>query len=342
MRIRNIYYCLFFSVLFFIACNSHQNNVAKGQYNLAGYQLLKNWPQLPDNFSLGNPTGIGIDTNQHIFIFHRADRTWPLTGSMPDTFISSKTILMLDRESGKILSSWGNNLFIMPHGLTVDKNNNIWVTDVGLHQVFKFSHDGKLLLAIGEAKIPGNDQSHFNRPTDVAVTKDGSFYVSDGYGNSRVVKFSSTGQYLFEWGKKGDKESEFNLPHAIDLDYKENVYVADRENNRIQVFTPTGEFIKQWTNENFGKISSVAFDKEKNNFVAIDFFTSWFGLKHNGSEIILFDSSGNFINKFGKNYLAPDGIKCWYHDITVDDQGNIYVTDILQNRIQKFKKISGN
>lgn len=227
------------------------------------YQLLRNWPNLPDSFKLGNPTGIGIDTNQNIFIFHRADRAWPLIGSMPDTYISSKTILMLDRDSGKILNSWGDSLFIMPHGLTVDMNNNIWVTDVGLHQVFKFSHEGNLLMSLGEAKIPGNDSSHFNLPTDVAVTKNGSFYVSDGYGNSRVVKFSSTGQYLFEWGKKGDKEGEFNLPHAIDLDNKGNLYVADRENSRVQVFAPTGKFIKQWTDKSFGRISSVVFDKEK-------------------------------------------------------------------------------
>lgn len=306
------------------------------------YQLLTNWPNLPGGYKLGNPTGIGIDTNQNIFIFHRAGRAWPMIGSMPETCISSKTILMLDRENGEILNSWGDSLFIMPHGLTVDMDNNIWVTDVGLHQVFKFSHDGKLLMKIGEAKVPGNDSAHFNLPTDVAVSHDGSFYVSDGYGNSRVVKFSSTGKYLFEWGKKGDKEGEFNLPHAIDLDNEGNIYVADRENNRVQVFDPTGKFIKQWSDKSFGKISSVVFDKEKKGFVAVDYSTSWFNLKHNGSDIILFDSLGNFITKFGKVNLKKEGIKCWYHNVAVDNQENIYVTDILGNRIQKFRKIIGD
>src|ERR1700704_947048 len=136
------------------------------------YQLLRNWPNLPDSFNLGNPTGIGIDTNQNIFIFHRADRVWSSTCPMPDSSISSKTILMLDNGNGKILNSWGDNIFIMPHGLTVDINNNIWVTDVGLHQVFKFSHDGKLLMKLGVAKVPGNDSLHFNLPTDIAVADD--------------------------------------------------------------------------------------------------------------------------------------------------------------------------
>ncbi len=330
-------------VIIFVAfCNDDKtNNFIENQAGMNNYQLLRNWPSLPDSVKLGNPTGIGIDTDQHIFIFHRADRTWPLVGPMPGNPISSKTILMLDRDSGSILDSWGDNLFVMPHGLTVDMNNNIWVTDVGLHQVFKFSHEGKLLMTLGEAKVPGTDATHFNLPTDVAVTKDGSFYVSDGYGNSRVVKFSSTGRYLFEWGKKGDKEGEFNLPHAIDLDGEENVYVADRENSRVQVFTPTGKFIKQWTNKSFGYISSVAFDKVTKGFVALDYSTTMFKLKHTGSNIILFDSSGNFITKFGKSLLKKEGIVCWYHNVVVDDKENIYVTDILENTIQKFKKISG-
>jgi peptidylamidoglycolate lyase len=292
---------------------------------------------LPDNYKLGNPTGIGIDTNQNIFIFHRADREWSLVGSMPDTYISAKTILMIDT-SGKLLNSWGANLFIMPHGLTVDLNNNIWVTDVGLHQVFKFNHEGKLLMKLGEAKVSGNDTSHFNRPTDIAVDRDGSFYVSDGYGNSRVVKFSTTGKYLFEFGKKGNKEGEFNVPHGLTLDDRGNVYVGDRENNRVQIFDKAGKFIKQWTNETFGRICSVAFDKVQKGFVAIDDATSWFNLKHNGSDIIVLDTAGNCIDKFGKDDLKKQQIKCWYHDVAVDKEGNIYVEDILGNRVQKFMK----
>jgi peptidylamidoglycolate lyase len=319
--------------------NIRQDNNIENSDSLNKYELVKNWPDLLDNFKLGNPTGIGIDTDQNVFIFRRAYREWPLIRSMPETYISSKTILMLDRKSGKILNSWGNNLFIMPHGLTVDRNNNIWVTDVGLHQVFKFSHDGKLLMKLGEAKIAGDDSTHFNRPTDVAVLNDGSFYVSDGYGNSRIIKFSSAGKYLFQWGTKGDKEGQFNIPHAIDLDEKGNVYVADRENKRVQIFSPAGKFLKQWTNKTFGSICSITFDKTKRGFIAVDDAASLFGLKHNGSNIILFDSTGNLLNQFGRNG-AYNGAKRWYHDVAIDDEENIYVGDILGNKIEKFKKVS--
>ena len=161
---------------------------------------------------------------------------------MPKSKINANTISLLDNKSGKILNSWGDSIFIMPHGLTVDNNNNVWVTDVGLHQVFKFDHNGKLLMQLGESKVPGGDSVHFNRPTDIAVAEDGSFYVSDGYRNSRIIKFSSNGRYLLQWGKKGDRDGEFDIPHAIDLDRRGNVYVADRENNRIQVFDPPENF----------------------------------------------------------------------------------------------------
>lgn len=338
MKLQFLFFIL--TQTFSIGCNNfRQDDNIKNSDSLQKYELVKNWPELPGSFKLGNPTGIGIDTNRNVFIFHRAGRIWPLISSMPHTYISSKTILMLDGQSGKLLNSWGNNLFIMPHGLTVDRNNNIWVTDVGLHQVFKFSHEGKLLMKLGEAKIAGNDSRHFNRPTDVAVSGDGSFYVSDGYGNSRIIKFSSTGKYLLQWGTKGDKEGEFNIPHAIDLDEKGNVYVADRENKRIQVFDSIGKFLKQWTNKKFGSICSITFDKISKGFIAVDEATSWFGLKHNGSDVIIFDSSGKVLNQFGRSGLY-NGPKCWYHDVATDDEESIYVGDILGNRIQKFKKVS--
>jgi peptidylamidoglycolate lyase len=216
----------------------------KGLDKVTRYELVKTWPQFPSGFKLGNPSGIGIDTNQHIVVFHRADREWPVVGEMPKERIKSKTILVIDKDNGKLLKSWGEDLFIMPHGLTVDHENNIWLTDVGLHQVFKFSHDGKLLLAVGEAGVEGDDSSHFNQPTDVAVASDGSFYVSDGYGNSRILKFAANGKYLFQWGKKGNKEGEFDIPHGLSLDSTGNVWVADRENKRIQQFDATGRFMK--------------------------------------------------------------------------------------------------
>jgi DNA-binding beta-propeller fold protein YncE len=300
-----------------------------------GWVLESEWPKLPVGYSLSQPGGIGIDSKQNIFVFHRPGRRWKmLEDEFPDSLISSNTVLMIDRNSGKIINAWGANLFIMPHGLTVDKQDNVWVTDVGLHQIFKFSHDGVLLMKLGEAKIPGNDSRHFNRPTDVAVTKDGSFYVTDGYRNSRVIKFSKEGKYLFEWGRKGNKPGEFIIPHAIDLDSMGNVYVADRENNRVQEFDANGKFIREWKDKSLSKLYSVTIFQKNQQMFAVDYLVV-LDVVIKGSNIIQFDPDGHIISEFGRSgsYSGPT---CRYHDLAIDRDGNIYVGDILGNCIQKF------
>jgi peptidylamidoglycolate lyase len=308
----------------------------KGLDQTTAYILVKNWPMLPQHQTTGNPVGLGIDTSENIVVFHRADRQWPLVGPMPEQPIQQNTILIIHKKSGKLLSSWGSNLFVMPHGLTVDQQNNIWVTDVGLHQVFKFRHDGKLLLKLGVAKVPGPDSLHFNKPTDVAVAADGSFYVSDGYGNNRIVKFSPTGSYLFQWGRKGAKEGEFDTPHALCLDRVGNVYVADRENNRIQAFDSSGMFIQQWADDSFGSMGSV-YSSENSKLFTVDDFT-FLKIKHRGSDILILDTAGKVQTRFGRSG-AYQGRTTWYHDLVVDSEENIYVGDILGNKIQKFRKV---
>ena len=334
IKIKN-YFFIFLTFLS-LSCNNSKN-IDKGtkSKNLSKYELVKDWPQLSPEFSISAVSAVGVDNQQNIFIFQRTGREW--TETFPDSLISSNTIFLLDRLTGKILNSWGSNLFIMPHGLSVDKENNVWVTDVGLHQIFKFSHEGNLLMTLGVAKIPGNDSLHFNLPTDVAVANDGSFYVSDGYGNSRIVKFSKEGKYLFEWGKKGDQPGEFNTPHSIDLDSHGNVYVADRENNRIQKFNSNGKFLKEWKNNIATQLYSLSIDK-KNNLFAID------NLNINdtiikGADIIHFDSRLNILMRFGRT--DSDGVSVpRYHDIDIDNNGNIYVAETSGRRIRKFRGIA--
>ncbi len=301
------------------------------------YQLDKNWPQLPTSIQLGNPTGIDLDTSQQVVVLHRAGRKWPLLGMMPEDRIKQKTVLFIDKDNGKLLYSWGDNLFIMPHGLTVDHENHIWITDVGLHQVFKFNHAGQLLLQLGEAGVAGSDNIHFNRPTGVAIAGDGTFYVSDGYGNSRIIRFDANGKYLSEWGKKGDKPGEFNIPHGIALDHNGLVYVADRENSRIQVFSATGKFIKQLSG-NWGAINSVGFDPMGWQLLASD-DVAFLKLKHRGSDILIFDTAGRVQTRIGRSGFY-NGSTAWYHDLATDKECNIYVGDIQGNTIQKFKKIT--
>ena len=269
-----------------------------------------------------------------LFVFHRAGRKW--TTPFPDSAISQNTVLELDNESGKIINAWGANYFIMPHGLTVDKQNNIWLTDVGLHQIFKFSHDGKLLMKLGVAKVPGNDSLHFNLPTDIAVGEDGCFYVSDGYGNSRVVKFSSTGKYIKAWGTYGSKPGEFIIPHGIAIDRNNTIYVADRQNNRVQLFDTSGKFLKELKNDaRVEQLPSIALDKAGHLF-AIDYDP----IKKAdstvmGSTIFEFDSSLHPNNHFGATG-SRDRTTCWFHDIAIDSKGNLYAGDIIGLRVLKF------
>lgn len=331
-------YIILLVLITLVTCYLLQNKkTGTGKDTSIRYELVAKWPALPDSITLGNPTGMGIDSNQHIFVFHRAARKWPLLGAMPTSLIQEKTILEIDKETGKLINSWGSNLFIMPHGLTVDKENNIWVTDVGLHQVFKFSHEGRLLMKSGVANVAANDSAHFNKPTDVAVAEDGSFYVADGYGNSRIIKFSATGQYLFEWGSKGSKQGEFDIPHSIAISNTGNVFVADRENKRVQVFTEKGVFIKEYADNNFANITSVTFNKNKTTLFAADDL-SFLQIKHRGSDIFLIDSNGIVQTRFGRSGVYS-GPVCWYHDIITDDEDNIYVGDIKGNTMQKFKKV---
>jgi peptidylamidoglycolate lyase len=328
---------LFFAILIttgLVSCN-WKKAPEKNSESQVSYELVNNWPKLSKSYKLGQPTGIGIDKDDHIFVFHRAGRIW--TKPFPDSAISQNTVLELDNESGKIINSWGANYFIMPHGLTVDKQNNIWLTDVGLHQIFKFSHDGKLLLKLGVAKVPGNDSLHFNLPTDIAVADDGSFYVSDGYGNSRVVKFSSTGKYIKAWGTYGNRPGEFIIPHGIAIDKNNTIYVADRQNNRIQLFDTSGNFIKELKNDvHVEQLPSISIDKADHLF-AIDYDpTKKMDNTANGSTIFEFDPFQNAKNHFGAAG-SVNRTTSYFHDIAIDSKGNIYVGDITGLKVLKFK-----
>jgi peptidylamidoglycolate lyase len=295
--------------------------------------LIKSWPNSKSSISIGSPTGLGIDSKNNLVIFHRSGREW--TNPLPIDKIKANVISHLNIKSEQVINSWGSNMFVMPHGLEIDKNDNIWVTDVALHQVFKFNLKGELLLTLGKSYEPGNDSNHFNMPTDVTVLNDGSFYVSDGYGNSRIIKFSKKGKYLFQIEGFGNGKNEFNIPHGIDNDNLNNIFVADRENNRIKKFDNNGNLLKIWQNNVSQQLYSVKFDNKNNLVYAIDYYIKGES-KIMGSNIFILDKDLNLINKFGRsgNY---EGLISRYHDIEIDQVGNLYTADILNNVVQYFK-----
>jgi DNA-binding beta-propeller fold protein YncE len=297
------------------------------------YHVVHGWPVLPEGEVLGSVAGVGVDSHGDVLVFHRAGRTWPASDVLELAPITRPTVDVFDGHSGALLRRWGANLFAMPHGLTVDAHDNVWLTDVALQQVFEFSPDGRLLLTLGERGIAGDDSAHFNRPTAVAVASDGSFYVSDGYKNTRVMKFSADGKFLFQWGTKGSGPGEFDLPHWVALDASGNVYVADRGNQRIQVFDPAGHYMAQWTGEQIGRPYAIAIDARRNAYLADGGDqptappdrSAWVLARLDGTALLRVGRYGNYDGQFE---MA--------HSIAVDATGAVYVGDITGARVQKF------
>ena len=280
---------------------------------------------------LGLCAGVGVDAQNRVFVFHRSGRKW--SNPFPKEPIKEPTVSIFDGVTGKLLATWGENRFIMPHGLTIDSGGNVWLTDVGLHQVFQCTPEGKVLLTLGEAGVPGADARHFNLPTDVAVLADGSFYVSDGYKNTRVVKFSATGEFEFQWGSKGRGDGEFNLPHGIAIDSQGRVIVCDRENERLQLFDGSGGFIAAWKSPQLGKPYGIATAPDGHVFI-IDGGSPSVRPEQRGKAVEL-DASGTVIDTFGSFGQAPGQFQLG-HDIAIGPDGAIYVAEGTGARVQKF------
>jgi peptidylamidoglycolate lyase len=297
------------------------------------HEVVSDWPKLPEGHVLGLCAGVGVDAQNRVFVFHRSGRKW--SNPFPQEAISLPTVSVIDGASGRLLATWGLNRFIMPHGLTVDHEGNLWLTDVGLHQVFKFTPEGKLLLTLGERAVPGSDHAHFNLPTDVAVLRDGSFYVSDGYKNTRAMKFSADGQFQFEWGTKGKGNGEFNLPHGIAVDAQGRVIVCDRENERLQVFDAKGGFLHEWKGPQIGKPYGVGMGPNGHVFV-IDGGSPSLKPAERGKAVEL-DASGTVIDTFGSSGSGPGQFQLG-HDIAVGSDGAVYVAEGTGARVQKFSR----
>jgi len=299
-----------------------------GQVEPPDYIQVKNWPSLPNDFKLGQVTGVAVDAGSRVYVFHRSDRTW--TNPFPAEPISGQTIAVFDAKTGRLLSTLGNQTFIMPHGLSVDNKGLLWLTDVGSHQVFKIDpQSGKVLLTLGTAGVAGVGRSHFGRPTDVGFSRDGTIFVADGYINTRVVRFSPEGKYLGEWGTPGSQAGEFNLPHGLTV-LRNRVYVCDRSNLRVQVFNLKGRYLDQWQGSRIGRPFGIATD-QRNRLFIIDGGDQ---PDHTRSRVVILNPHGKLWATF--NTAQPGDSSNLGHDIAVDGKGAIYVADAWGNHIRKF------
>jgi hypothetical protein len=235
------------------------------------YRSTDHWGTLPAGRSWGGVSAIDIDRDgRSVWVAERCGGTTCASSSLAP-------VLKLD-SSGKVVASFGAGMFVVPHGMHVDRDGNVWVTDAsdGInavsgkgHQVFKFSPDGKVLLTLGKPGVFGDGPDVFNRPSDVVVAPNGDVFVADGHGgasNNRIVKFSSDGRYLASWGRRGAAPGEFDLPHSLAMDSRGRLFVADLNNFRIQAFTEDGTFLLEW--KQFGMPGGLFIDGRDMLYVA--------------------------------------------------------------------------
>jgi DNA-binding beta-propeller fold protein YncE len=269
------------------------------------YEAVPGFFRLPPGENFVEPCGVAVNSKGHIYVFHR--------GRHP---------LMEFDASGKFVRSIADDLFVTSHMLRVDAEDDIWTTDVGSHVVLKLSPEGRVLMALGRMKIPGDDVLHFNQPTDVAWDRDGNIYVTDGYGNSRVLKFDKYGNPLLGWGMKGTGPGQFDLPHTIVID-GDRVYVGDRDNSRIQIFDTDGRYLQEWK---LGSPFGLSLAPDHSLYMADAI----------GGRILKIDRDGRPVGEF-KGPEPGRGPHFDPHQIAVEKDGSIFTAEVIGWRAQKFR-----
>ncbi len=329
-----------------------QHVVGSGEFH---YRVAIDWPCWPDDWNVIEVVGAATDSQDRVYVFSRGEH--PVT--------------VFDRE-GRFLSSWGEGLFARPHGITVAPDDTVFCTDDFGHTVRKFTRDGKLLMTLGTHGRPSDTGATsidfrtirhagppFHFPTNVALAPSGELFISDGYGNARIHKFSADGRLLLSWGSPGTGPGQFQVPHGIAVDRNGTVYVADRENSRLQLFSPDGDFLAEWPD--IARPCEVAINNDGQIFVAELGYRAgmWPGTQPphpdaTGGRVSIFDSRGKLLAHWGggdnpcspNDFFAP-------HDIWVDSRGDLYVSEVVRaasgnvkppigdyHTLQKFERLA--
>ena len=274
------------------------------------YKVAEGWGKLPEGWKFTQVAGIVTDSKDNVYVFNR----W------------LHPMIIFDRD-GNFLKSWGEGMFNTPHGSCIESDRYIYLADSGNHTVRKFTLDGELVMTLGTEDAP-RDGKPFDRPTGVSVSSVGEIFVSDGYGNRMVHKFSPEGELLLSWGESGEGPGQFALPHGIFAHRNGNIYVADRENHRIQIFDHNGTFINQWMT-NFNMPCTLFVDSDDNVYIP--------ELRH---QMSILDMDGKLITRWGGNESHDPGLFVAPHTAWTDSHGDLYVGEVLEGqRIQKFIRI---
>jgi hypothetical protein len=342
-------------VLLVIAAAGVVSTQEKGGDDRTGpYDVVQGWPQplgfAKPGYIWGSTGGVFAESSNRIFIANRGELKLP--AQLPPGFTGfwgsfneqattptpefRNCIVVVDGE-GKALESWTQWDYLFedgrgPHSVLIspyDPDHNVWMVDDIHHQIFKFTNDGKhLLMVLGTRDEPGNDGTHFKRPTDIAWLPDGTFFVSDGYGNTRVAKFDKNGTFIKMWGTRGTGPSQFNTPHSITIDKNRRVYVSDRANNRVQVFDENGNYLDAWPNIQQPYHIRISDDQ---------FLWAFSGPL---DKFLKYDLQGHLLYAWGTHGTVP-GLFWAVHEFSVDADGNLYTAEVFGGRSQKFHPRAG-
>jgi DNA-binding beta-propeller fold protein YncE len=308
-------------------------------------RVIKNFGALPDGRTWGSTAGVDIASDGHLWAYDRCGAN-SCAGSNVDP------ILKIDRHTGKILASWGRGQFIFPHGIHVDRDGNVWVTDGRAandmelakfpdakgkgHTVTKFSPEGKVLLRLGKPGVGARGTDTFLEPNDVVTTPNGDIFVSDGHSgqnpnsgpdtNARILKFTRDGKFVKEWGKWGSGPSEFKTPHALALDSRGRLFVADRGNHRIQIFDQDGKFLEEW--KQFSRVSGIFITRD-DLLYAIDSESSPERHANWKTGVRIGTAKADKVLQFIPPHALPTGAPhgAAGEGIAVDRDGNVYAAE---------------
>jgi len=291
------------------------------------YAVDESWPQTPAESERTAVSGIAVDAKNQVYVFTR-----------------SNPPVQIYAQDGKYIRGWGQGVVEQSHHMKLDPKGNVWLADIGNHTIRQFTPEGNLLLTLGIPGEFGEDERRLSQPTDVVVSPQGDIFVSDGYGNNRIVHFDAKGKFVKQWGQMGTEPGDFCNPHAISIDSQGRLYVADRYNGRIQVFSQAGELLDVW--DDVVIPWGLWITPDDHVWVCGSSPDAWpadpmvsRGGKPRDQLLMKFNTSGKLLQLWnvplGGAETLPGQLNL-VHCLAVDHDGNIYCGDILGKRAQKF------